>query len=151
MGKHDIPEYSVWFNMLSRCDNPNRKSFKNYGGRGIDVCARWIDFDKFYEDMGPRPSPSHCLERIDNDGNYDPGNCRWVTRLEQVNNRRVTRRVTYQGEEMALCDAVRAAGSVVHYEAAWIRISRCGWTVEDAVSTPRLFVSPNSRERRAQS
>lgn len=79
--------YSSWMNMLQRCTNPNSKSWKHYGGRGITVCARWIDFDNFLLDMGER-LPDLQLDRIDNDGNYERGNCRWTTPLIQANNRR---------------------------------------------------------------
>lgn len=81
-------EYSTWKAMLTRCTNPNHMCFANYGGRGITVCERWRTFANFYADMGPRPSVGHSIDRIDSDGNYEPGNCRWATRLEQNRNKR---------------------------------------------------------------
>ncbi len=86
------PEYRAWSAMRMRCVNRNVETWVNYGGRGISVCARWMNsFIAFYEDMGPRPSSAHSLDRIDNDGDYEPSNCRWATSKQQMNNRRPSR------------------------------------------------------------
>ena len=91
-------EYRSWYHMKSRCLNSNDKWFHKYGGRGITVCRRWINsFERFLQDMGNAPSLKHSLDRIDNDGHYEPGNCRWATQQEQVDNSTHVRKLTING------------------------------------------------------
>ncbi len=88
-GMTDSPEYSAWRNAKLRTSNPNHRGWANYGGRGIQMCYRWfISFVDFFEDLGPRPSKKYSLDRINNEGHYEPGNVRWATRSEQNRNRR---------------------------------------------------------------
>lgn len=128
------PEYRVWAHIKGRCLNPEDSSFHNYGGRGIQVCQRWADsFEAFYEDMGPRPSSSHEIDRGDNDGHYEPGNCRWVTVKENMRNTRVNRWVFYRGERLCLLDAAAKAG--IERRTVSKRLDM-GWSDEDALTTP---------------
>jgi hypothetical protein len=91
-GSSFTPEYRAWIKMKTRCYNHNYEQFKDYGGRGIRVCDHWINsFENFLADMGRKPSKQLTLDRKNNEGNYEPGNCRWATRLQQCHNRRCSR------------------------------------------------------------
>jgi hypothetical protein len=126
--------------MLQRCLNSNANEFEHYGGRGITVCDRWkTSFENFFSDMGERPSRKHSLERIDNEKGYEPGNCRWATKREQLNNKRNNNRVTYRGAQMTMANAVRSAGDIITMNGARARL-RNGWSLEEALETP-----PNPR------
>jgi hypothetical protein len=92
--KWGTTEYWSWAMMKQRCLNPKNTSYSYYGGRGIDICERWLKFENFIEDMGPKPSPSHSIDRIDSNGNYESSNCRWATKLEQSLNRGINKNNT---------------------------------------------------------
>lgn len=97
------PEYNAWRGIKQRCYNKKNKKYYRYGGRGIRVCDRWMQsYEDFYEDMGPRPSDLHSIDRIDNDGDYEPNNCRWAAKLEQMENCSNTRRIEVDGELLPL-------------------------------------------------
>lgn len=99
-------EYKAWENMRSRCNNPKATGYKNYGGRGIEVCSRWDSFEFFKSDMGLIPGPGYSLDRIDVNGHYSPENCRWATKKQQMRNTRLNRIVN----GMSLQDAAEHMG-----------------------------------------
>jgi hypothetical protein len=128
------PEYVIWGGMKSRCHNQNHPSYANYGGRGITVCAEWRDsFEAFLADMGRRPSPEHSLDRIDNDGNYEPGNVRWATNTEQSRNRRNNHWIEVDGVRRTLADWAVESGISLH--TIKTRLS-AGWDPARAVTEP---------------
>jgi hypothetical protein len=128
------PEYRTWAAMHKRCINPNQGNYKNYGGRGIVVCAHWREFTNFLADMGRRPSPDHSIDRYPNNrGNYEPGNCRWATREEQSFNRSVTVFVEFEGSKVALIEL--ATRYEVRYDLLYWRV-RKGWPLIQALTRP---------------
>jgi hypothetical protein len=122
--KSNTFEFRVWCHMRRRCGSPTNPRFADYGGRGILVCERWADFSQFLADMGHAPSPNHSIDRIDNNGNYEPGNCRWATNHEQSRNTRRTRLLTIAGQTMCLKDWAARIG--IGDRALSARIAR-GW------------------------
>lgn len=132
-GMHKSSEYDCWNAIRSRCNNPKNIGFAHYGGRGIRVCDRWQnDFPAFFADMGKKPSKEHSIERIDTNGNYEPGNCRWATKFQQANNYRRTHRLTLNGVTRGATEWARIIGisayTIIH------RIQR-GWSHEKALTT----------------
>lgn len=127
-------EYKAWGEMLSRCRNSNGKAYHNYGGRGIKVCTRWLLFVNFLADMGRKPTPQHSLDRYpNNNGNYEPGNCRWATKKQQDTNRRQTRLHTFNGETLCVKDWAKKYDR--SYDVLLKRI-QSGWDFEKALMTP---------------
>lgn len=116
--------YKLWQCMRSRCSNRNHRNYHRYGGRGIKVCDRWSDFEFFAMDMSPRPSPKHTLDRIDNDGDYDPSNCRWATHREQMLNRSLL--LDLSGKQFGLLTAISPVGSNKHGKVLWRCLCKCG-------------------------
>lgn len=132
------PVYQVWASMIKRCTNPNSKYYSYYGGRGIIVCERWRkSFSDFFDDMGPRPSPKHSIDRINNDGNYEPENCRWATRREQSLNKRNNRLLECRGQKRTLFEWAEIAG--INPMTISCRLKH-DWSTEAAIFTP-----PNPR------
>lgn len=130
------PEYSTWKEMKRRCCNPSASYYHCYGGRGITVCQRWLEsFANFLVDMGKKPSPQHSIDRIDNDGNYEPVNCRWATPIEQAQNTTHAKRITFNEETMSISAWARRIGID---DAALSSRLRRGWTLEKALTTPPL-------------
>jgi hypothetical protein len=131
-GKSRTAEHSVWKGMRRRCLDSKDKAFKNYGGRGIQVCERWSKFENFLADMGNRPGKGFSLERIDNNGNYEPSNCRWATALEQSRNKRNNIFVIYGGRKHAL--SAICAELEINIKYVYGRISR-GQDPSDALNS----------------
>lgn len=133
-GGKTAAEYRAWSAIKARCHNPKSKDYSRYGARGITVCARWRDsFENFLSDMGPRPSKGYSIDRIDNEGPYEPDNCRWATLHEQANNQRSNWLVTHKGVTGTVAEWSRAAG--IKYYTFWSRLKR-GWSLERALRTP---------------
>lgn len=128
------PEYRCWSGMRVRCENIQAKGYAAYGGRGIEVCARWKDaFENFLEDMGPKPTKSHTIDRIDNDKGYSPDNCKWATKSEQANNRRSNINITAFGKTHTVAEWAELSG--IHRMTIYQRLD-AGWDWAIAVSKP---------------
>jgi hypothetical protein len=133
-GLSNTNEFRIWTGMLTRCSNKNSTSFKNYGARGITVCAEWASsFESFFRDVGPRPSKAHSIERKDNALGYEPGNCFWATAKEQASNRRTNVTLVIDGESRTLgqwCEHFNTP-----YGTAWRRM-QSGRQGRDIFTTP---------------
>lgn len=133
-GMTDSAEHRIWRGILTRCYNKNHHSYQDYGGRGITVCQRWRDsFQAFYDDMGPRPSPKHSINRINNNAGYEPDNCEWITNKEQSNNRRSNVLITLDGITLNInqwADRLRIRPSTLYSRV------RLGWSEKDILTKP---------------
>lgn len=125
-------EYRSWQSLKSRCCNPSSPYFSDYGGRGITVCDQWKDsFLTFLADMGRKPTPKHTIERKNNDGNYEPGNCKWATVVEQANNRRSSKFIVVGGVRMTISQCSRQYG--IKMKTLWDRL-QAGWDANEAAT-----------------
>lgn len=124
------PEYKIWVGIIKRCTNPNTKRWHRYGGRGITICERWRSFENFLTDMGTRPSNKHSIDRINNDGNYEPSNCRWATAKEQGANTSVNRWITINDQKLTATQWTEKMG--LNNNTFYTRLSR-GWSEERAL------------------
>lgn len=136
-GRSHTPIYRTWASMCNRCTNQNDPNYPRYGGRGITVCERWgSSFDNFLADMGERPE-GMSIERKDNSGNYEPGNCRWATRKEQAQNTRRNVQLTFGGRTQPMVAWAAEVG--ITPAALRLRLQK-GWTLERALSSPLRVV-----------
>lgn len=135
--------YKAWASMKMRCLNQNTRNYERYGGRGIKVCERWMKSDNFLLDMGECP-PRLTIERIDNNGNYEPDNCKWATRIEQQNNTSRTRILEYEGMKVTIHRLMELFN--IRRKLLESRLNR-GWSVERAIKTP---LNEKMRNRRAK-
>jgi hypothetical protein len=135
-GMHRSSEYHIWSSMIQRCHNKNNDNYPDYGEFGVVVCERWREsFSNFYEDVGPRPSPGHSIDRYPNsNGNYEPGNVRWATAKEQLRNRgRYCRFFTIGGVKRCLSEWCEIYG--LNRSCVWKRL-KLGWPIERALTEP---------------
>jgi hypothetical protein len=133
-GRAKTPEYEAWCDMKARCSNPKKRGFANYGGRGIKVCEQWQNsFEDFLAHIGPKPSPAHSVDRIETNGHYEPGNVKWSTKSEQLNNQRKNVVLTLNGTSRTVSQWARILKINEHTLADRIR---AGWSDERALTEP---------------
>lgn len=132
-GMRNSRAFAAWAHIKQRCGNPKDAAYERYGGRGISVCERWYKFENFLEDMG-HPPKGLTIDRIDNNGNYEPGNCRWATYKEQANNKGNNRVICFNGQSKTLmqwCEHLKISNETLRE-----RLSR--WPLERALTTPNM-------------
>jgi hypothetical protein len=130
-GMSRTPEFNIWTGIRKRCMNPRYREYHLYGGKGVTIAERWGDFSNFYADMGPRPSPYHSIDRIESNGNYEPGNCRWATDAEQSLNTSRVHKVTYNGQQMSVRAFAAAIGK--NYQTVYKWLVRKGLPMDEAL------------------
>lgn len=144
-GLNVTSEYMIWANMNQRCNNKNNTHFKDYGGRGIFVCEKWISsFSDFFKEMGSRPSKKHTLDRIDNNKGYCIENCKWSTRKEQIENRRTSLKINFNGEIKSLKDW--SDHYSISYKLLHKRLFSCKWPIEKALSSNMYDTKGKSKQ-----
>lgn len=142
----ETPEWRCWRGMRERCIHPQHRQYSDYGGRGITICDAWLhSYEQFLADVGRKPTPAHSIDRIDVNGNYEPGNVRWSTSGEQQRNTRSNRLETYNGETLCLADWADRTG--IRSGTILARLNR-GWSVERSLTIPPL--PANGHETRAR-
>jgi len=145
-GMAGTSEYISWANMKARCFNPNYKHYSNWGGRGITVCDRWLNsFENFLADIGLKPTSKHSLDRIDNDGDYFPENCKWSTRVEQQNNRRYNHLITIGCVTLTIAQWTKEMGFGETVIGDRLKL---GWSEFDAVMTPLRSKLKNKKKHK---
>lgn len=142
------PLYNVWIHMIKRCSDPKNAAFQNYGGRGIRVCERWSKFENFFADMERAYRPGLTIDREDNDGDYEPSNCRWANDVQQSENRRVAISLTFDGRTQSL--KAWAKELSFNYSTLRNRVQLYGWPAERALTTAAATQSENMRNARKE-
>ena len=138
-GCQTTPEYTAWLDMRHRCNCSTYRRYADWGGRGISVAPAWDSFEQFLADMGPRPSPTHSLDRVNNDLGYSVDNCHWATRKEQARNRRDRKRLTFRGRSLFACEWSELTGipeKTISDRLKW------GWSVEETLT---LSIQPQDK------
>jgi hypothetical protein len=134
-GQRKSSEYRIWRHMRTRCENANSPAYKWYGGKGIKVCDRWLEFKNFFEDMGKRPSPKHSIDRINVEGDYELSNCRWATMKTQQRNRSNNVIYTFKGVTASLAELCELNNC--KYKTVHMRMSK-GASIDEAMVQGRV-------------
>lgn len=131
-GRSKTVEYHIWQGMMKRCYKPYVYAYPHYGGRGIKVCSEWQDFENFYRDMGEKPEWANSIDRINNDADYSPDNCRWATQKDQCRNKRNNHYLTLKGETKSAAEWAEMLS--INVNTIYTRINHLGWDTERALA-----------------